>query len=98
MNFDIEFLTKVYKYDAKNDLVDNYVNSTMEEKCEILNKIYGFGYIRPFWGVVNAAFRHFQMDLKIKSHKNTVLSSPPIHTAHQKFGDKIVIAKFLFKV
>jgi len=36
----------------------------MDEKCEILNKIFGFRYIRPFWGVVDAVFWHFQMVTK----------------------------------
>jgi len=44
-----------------NALVNKYVNSTIEKKCEILNKIYGFGYIRPFWGVVDATIFNFQM-------------------------------------
>ena len=36
----------------------------MEEKCEILNKKFGFQYIRPFLGVVDAVFWHFQMVTK----------------------------------
>jgi len=51
-----------------NALVNKNVNSTIEEKCEILNKVYSFGYIRPFWGVVDATFFNFQM---VKKQKRT---------------------------
>jgi len=59
----------------------------MDEKCEILNKIFGFRYIRPFWRVVDAVFLHFQMATKQIRTKVPVQLSPHIY-----LGQYLVLA------
>jgi len=67
----------------------------MEEKCEILKNIFGFRYIRPFWGVVDAAFWHFQMVTKQKRTQVPFSLSPHIYSGQILVlaSDVICVAK-----